>query len=80
MNIETKVKEIVAAHLGHDVAAITVESKIEGDLGADSLDVIEIIMACEDHFQISIEEYLDDGASTVADLVKLVSRLTGALA
>jgi acyl carrier protein len=49
--------------------------KIEDDLGADSLEVIEIIMACESSFDISIPDEKIDKVATVQDLVDLIKKL-----
>ncbi len=59
-NLE-KVIMIVADQLGKDVAEITAETSLQDDLGADSLDAVEIIMALEDEFGIEIP---DDEAQT----------------
>ena len=50
--IETQVKQIVVDHLGIDEAKVTSESKFIDDLGADSLDTVELVMAFEEKFNI----------------------------
>ena len=60
--IETQVKQIVVDHLGIDVAKVTPESKFIDDLGADSLDTVELVMAFEEKFGIEIP---DDAAETI---------------
>ena len=60
--VETEVKQIVVDHLGIDEAKVTAESKFIDDLGADSLDTVELVMAFEEKFGIEIP---DDAAETI---------------
>ena len=60
--VETKVKQIVVDHLGIDDSKVTPESKFIDDLGADSLDTVELVMAFEEKFGIEIP---DDAAETI---------------
>ncbi len=60
--IESQVKQIVIDHLGIDEAKVTAESKFIDDLGADSLDTVELVMAFEEKFGIEIP---DDAAETI---------------
>ena len=60
--IETQVKQIVVDHLGIDQEKVTPESKFIDDLGADSLDTVELVMAFEEKFGIEIP---DDAAETI---------------
>ncbi|MDA9632997.1 acyl carrier protein [Pelagibacteraceae bacterium] len=60
--IETQVKQIVVDHLGIDNSKVTSESKFIDDLGADSLDTVELVMAFEEKFGIEIP---DDAAETI---------------
>ena len=60
--ISSKVKKIVADHLGIDEAKVTEESSFIDDLGADSLDTVELVMAFEEKFGIEIP---DDAAETI---------------
>ena len=59
---EEKVKKIVVDHLGIDENKITLDSKFIDDLGADSLDTVELVMAFEEKFDIEIP---DDAAETI---------------
>ena len=60
--IEAQVKKIVVDHLGIEESKITPESKFIDDLGADSLDTVELVMAFEEKFNIEIP---DDAAETI---------------
>ena len=60
--IESQVKQIVVDHLGIDESKVTPESKFIDDLGADSLDTVEMVMAFEEKFGIEIP---DDAAETI---------------
>ena len=60
--ISSKVKKIVADHLGIDEAKVTEESSFIDDLGADSLDTVELVMAFEEKFSVEIP---DDAAETI---------------
>ena len=61
-DIEAAVKQIVIEHLGIDESKVTPESKFIDDLGADSLDTVELVMAFEEKFNIEIP---DDIAETI---------------
>ena len=59
---EEQVKKIVVDHLGIDESKVTPQSKFIDDLGADSLDTVELVMAFEEKFDIEIP---DDAAETI---------------
>ena len=61
-DIEERVKKIVVEHLGVEEAKIQSDSKFIDDLGADSLDTVELVMAFEEKFGIEIP---DDAAETI---------------
>ena len=61
-DISSKVKKIVADHLGIDEAKVSEDSSFIDDLGADSLDTVELVMAFEEKFGIEIP---DDAAETI---------------
>jgi acyl carrier protein len=61
-NIEEEVKKIVVEHLGIDEAKVNSDAKFIDDLGADSLDTVELVMAFEEKFGIEIP---DDAAETI---------------
>ena len=61
-DIEGQVKNIVVEHLGIEESKVTPEAKFIDDLGADSLDTVELVMAFEEKFDIEIP---DDAAETI---------------
>jgi len=61
-NVEEEVKKIVVEHLGIDESKVNSDSKFIDDLGADSLDTVELVMAFEEKFGIDIP---DDAAETI---------------
>ena len=61
-NVEEQVKQIVVEHLGIDEAKVKPDAKFIDDLGADSLDTVELVMAFEEKFGIEIP---DDAAETI---------------
>ena len=70
--IETQVKQIVIDHLGIDDAKVTPESKFIDDLGADSLDTVELVMAFEEEFGSEISDSEAEKILTVGDAVKFI--------
>ena len=71
MTIE-KVKEIIANQLSVDVKKLTEETNIAEELGADSLDVVEILMALEEEFEVSIPDEAIPNIKTIEDIVKFI--------
>ena len=70
--VETQVKQIVVDHLGIDDSKVTPESKFIDDLGADSLDTAELVMAFEEKFGIEIPDDAAETIQTVGDAVKFI--------
>ena len=64
---EDKVKEIIAKELEVDAKQLTPEAKFVEDLGADSLDIVELVMALEEEFGIDIADEDADKLKTVGD-------------
>ena len=64
-----RVKDIIVEQLGIDADKVTADSTLVDDLGVDSLDVVELIMAFSDEFGIDIPDDAADKISTVADVV-----------
>ena len=71
-DISSKVKNIVADHLGIDEAKVTEESSFVDDLGADSLDTVELVMAFEEEFGSEISDNEAEKILTVGDAIKFI--------
>ena len=67
-----KVKEIIVKELKIDEFKVTPEAALKEDLGADSIDAVEVIMALEDEFNISISDDAAQNIKTVQDLVNYI--------
>ena len=67
-----KIKEVVAEQLDCNLDEIKEDSKFIEDLGADSLDVVELVMALEEEFDIEIPDEDAEGILTVADALKYI--------
>ncbi len=70
--IEQKVKEIIVDKLSVDEAEVKLEASFANDLGADSLDTVELIMEFEKEFNISIPDDQAEKISTVGDAVAYI--------
>ena len=68
-DVSSKVKKIVADHLGIDEAKVTEESSFIDDLGADSLDTVELVMAFEEAFNVEIPDEKAETILTVGDAI-----------
>jgi acyl carrier protein len=71
-----KVKEIVSNILGVDAEEVTMEASFMDDLGADSLDVVELIMDLQDEFNIEIPDEEAEKILTVGDVVDYIKEHT----
>ena len=71
-DISGKVKKIVADQLGIDESKVTEESSFIDDLGADSLDTVELVMAFEEEFGSEISDNEAEKILTVGDAVKFI--------
>ena len=72
MNTFDKVKAIVVEQLGVDEAEVTIDSTFIDDLGADSLDIVELIMAFEEGFNVEIPDDVAEKIKTVKDTVEYI--------
>ena len=68
-----KIKKILAEQLDADVDEMTLETRIGDDLGADSLDVVEMLMAIEDEFEVEIPDEDIEGLKTIGDVVEYIN-------
>ncbi|MFA5524773.1 MAG: acyl carrier protein [Tissierellales bacterium] len=71
-----KVKKLIAEQLDVEESEITLESSFQEDLDADSLDVVELIMAIEDEFDIEISDEEAEKIATVKDAVNYIQNNT----
>jgi acyl carrier protein len=70
--LEGRIRTLVAEHLGVDFAEVTPEASILDDLGADSLDVVELVMSLEDAFDIEVPDEEVEGMRTSGDIEQYV--------
>ena len=75
MSIFEKVQEIIVKELKVDAAKVTLEASLKDDLGADSLDAVEIVMDIEDEFGVENDDTKAEAISTVGDLVSYIEEL-----
>ena len=76
--VAEKITQIVVEHLGVDVSKVTPEASFIDDLGADSLDNVELVMAFEEEFDIEIPDDAAEHIQTVGDAVKFIQERLGA--
>ena len=75
-NIKEKITKIVADHLGIEVEKVTDEASFIDDLGADSLDTVELVMAFEEEFGSEISDSEAEKILTVGDAIKFIESKT----
>lgn len=74
-SIEERLKEIILKQFGKEEKPVTLESSFVNDLGADSLDIVELVMELEDAFDLSIPDE-DAEIQTVGDALKYINKHT----
>lgn len=72
-DVESKVKQVIVDKLGVEESQVTISASFTNDLGADSLDTVELIMEFEKVFGISIEDSEAEKLQTVGDAVSYIS-------
>ncbi len=72
-----KIKEILALQLDANADDMTMDTKITDELGADSLDIVEMIMSVEDEFNIEIPDDQLEGLKTIGDVVEYIQNAIG---
>jgi acyl carrier protein len=76
MSVEAKVQGIIAEQLGVDEKEVTELASFIDDLGADSLDTVELVMAFEEEFDIEISDEDAEEITTVADAIRYITEKT----
>jgi acyl carrier protein len=71
-DIAAEVRDILVFHLGSEEAKLTDNAKLIEDLGADSLDVVEVVMSCEERFNIDIPNHAATEFVTVGDAIAFI--------
>jgi acyl carrier protein len=74
MSVEEKIKKIIAEKLSVDLAEVVPEASFVDDLGADSLDLVELIMSMEEEFDTEISDEDAEQITTVKDAIAYVSK------
>ena len=73
-----KLKDIIAEQLSVEADEVSLDSNIQDDLGADSLDVVDLITTIEDEFDLSIPDEAVEEIKTVGDIVNYIEKNTDA--
>ena len=73
MSVEDKVKSIIVEQLGVDADEVTPTASFTDDLGGDSLDIVELVMAFEEEFDIEIPDEAAEKIANVADAISYIS-------
>ena len=76
--LEERIRKLVAEQLGIDRLKVTPQASILDDLGADSLDVVELVMSIEESFDIEIPDAAIEGMRTIGDLGAYVAQQASA--
>jgi acyl carrier protein len=76
MSIEERLKEMIIKQLGDGNKPVVLETSFVNDLGADSLDIVELVMELEDAFDLSIPDEEAEKMQTVGDALKYISEHT----
>jgi len=73
-SVDEKVKEIIVEQLGVDPAQVTPEASFVNDLGADSLDTVELVMALEEEFNLEIPDEEAEKITTVGQAIEYIKQ------
>jgi acyl carrier protein len=70
--LEARIRGVVARQLGVEVAEVLPDASLQEDLGADSLELVELLMALEDEFDIEVPEEVAESILTIADVERYI--------
>ena len=76
-SIEDRVKDIIVDQLGVNADQVTIEAKFVEDLGADSLDTVELVMAFEEEFDIEVPDEEAEQLQSVGDVITYINSAKG---
>jgi acyl carrier protein len=74
--MEDRIKEMIIKQFGEGKKTVTLESSFVNDLGADSLDIVELVMELEDEFNVNIPDEEAQKMQTIGDAVKYINEHT----
>ncbi|GLQ30700.1 acyl carrier protein [Litoribrevibacter albus] len=72
-DLTKKIQTIISEQLGVELELVTEQAAFTDDLGADSLDTVELVMALEEEFEIEIPDEVAQNVKTVEDVIKLIT-------
>ena len=70
--LEARIRGVVARQLGVELAQVHPDANLQEDLGADSLELVELLMALEDEFDIEVPEEVAETITTIADVERYI--------
>lgn len=73
--VEQEIKELISEDLSIDISKVTKEAHLADDLGADSLDLVELIMVFEERFDVEIQDEVAEKISTVGQLLDYADKM-----
>jgi len=71
-DVAAEIRDILVFHLGVEELRLADDARLTADLGADSLDLVEIMMSCEERFDVEIPNRRVSGLTTVGDAVRFI--------
>jgi acyl carrier protein len=70
--LEARIRSVVARQLGVELSEVIPDASLQEDLGADSLELVELLMALEDEFDIGVPEEVAETITTIADVERYI--------
>jgi acyl carrier protein len=70
--LESRIRSVVARQLGVELSEVIPDASLQEDLGADSLELVELLMALEDEFDIGVPEEVAETITTIADVERYI--------